>query len=374
MTAPRLFAPLKVGSVEAPNRLWMPPMCQYSAAPAGDGLGRPTDWHLVHYGARALGGVGAVIVEATGVVPEGRISVGCLSLHDDSRIPDFARLADVIHEGGAKAFIQLNHAGRKGSSRVQWESDRGPAPVDEGGWETVAPSPIPFGPDDPSPRALEAEEIAGIVGAFAAAARRAVDAGFDGVQIHGAHGYLLHQFLSPDSNRRSDEWGGSFEGRSRLIREVVRRVRDSIGDAALLVRLSATDWLEDDARPGARSWTLADTTRLAPLLVGDGADMLCLSTGGNALAPIPIGPGYQVFAAHAVRRALADAGLSAPVSTVGLIRSAEQAEQILLDGSADVVEIGRDLLADPMLPRLWAARLRAELPMPPQYNRAHPRR
>lgn len=348
-------------------------MCQYSAAASGEELGRPREWHLIHYGARALGGVGAVIVEATGVVPEGRISLGCLSLHEDSRIGDFARIATAIHEGGAAAFLQLNHAGRKASSRLEWESERGPATPEEGGWQTLAPSAIPFGPASPMPRALTGEEIRAIVEAFAAAARRAIAAGFDGVQIHGAHGYLLHEFLSPASNARDDEWGGDFRGRTRLLREVVRRVRAEIGEAPLLVRLSATDWREDDSLPGRNSWTLADTECLAPQLVGDGADMLCLSTGGNALAPMPIGPGYQVGAARAVRRALVEAGSPVPVSTVGLIRSPEQAEQILLDESADVVEVGRDLLADPMLPRAWAARLHGEIPMPPQYRRAHPR-
>ncbi|MDC4232290.1 NADH:flavin oxidoreductase/NADH oxidase [Actinomyces sp. B33] len=373
MSRSRLFQPIRVGSVDVPNRLWMPPMCQYSAAPSGPGLGRPTDWHLVHYGARALGGVGAVVVEATAVVPRGRISINCLSLHDDALIPDFARLADVIHAGGARAFIQLNHAGRKASGRPMWAEADGPATPDIGGWEPVGPSPIPFAEGLPVPRPLTGEETAAVPGAFADAARRAVAAGFDGVQIHGAHGYLLHQFLSPASNARSDRWGGSGENRARLMRQTVRATRAAIGDAALMIRLSATDWVEDDSRPGAASWTLADTRGLVVDLVGDGADMINVSTGGNVVTRVPAGPGYQVPAARAVREALRSAGAPVPVAAVGLISSAAQAEQILVSGDADVIEIGRPLLTDPMIGRAWASRLRAEataLPAPPrQYER-----
>lgn len=367
----RLFEHVTVGSLEVRNRLWMPPMCQYSAAPMGPELGRPTDWHQVHYGARALGGVGAVIVEATGVVPEGRISVNCLSLHDDAQIPSFARIAHLIHAGGARAFIQLNHAGRKGSDRAGWES--GPATVDEGGWQTVAPSAIPFAAGKPVPLELDERGIAGVVKAFAAAARRALEAGFDGVQVHAAHGYLIHQFLSPASNHRTDRWGGGFEGRTRLAREVVRAIRAEVGTAPVLVRISATDWTQEypaDRRPG---WTLEETQRLAPLLVADGADMINVSTGGNvADARIGSGPGYQVFAAAAVRRSLAEAGVGdrVPVAACGLILQAEQAEQILADGAADVIETGRVLLSDPMAPLVWRARLRQPSAWPNQYLRA----
>lgn len=373
MPSVRLFQPITVRDLEIRNRLWMPPMCMYSAVAAGPELGRPTEWHQVHYGARAFGGPGAIIVEATGVVPEGRISVNCLALHDDAQIPAFAAVADAIHRGGAAAFIQLNHAGRKGSSRAPWLP--GFANAEEGGWQVVAPSPIAFDAQSPVPRALSGDEVDAVVEAFAAAAARALEAGFDGVQVHGAHGYLVHQFLSPASNQREDRWGGDFEGRTRLAREIVRAVRARIGEAPLLVRLSATDWTQeypDDARPG---WTLADTQTLAPLLVADGADMINVSTGGNvADARIPRGVGYQVFAASAVRRALQDASTEhgeVPVAACGLIVAAEQAEQILLDGDADVIEIGRVLLSDPMAPLVWARRLRSQQPsLPDQYLRA----
>lgn len=365
-----LFQPLTVRGLDLPNRLIMPPMCQYSAAPVGPELGRPNTWHLVHYGSRAQSGVGAVVVEATGVVPEGRISVACLSLHDDAQIPYFKLLADVIHAGGARAFIQLNHAGRKGSSRRAWEEAEGPATPEIGGWEPVAPSAIPMSEDGLTPRELTDAEVDALADSFATAARRAISAGFDGVQIHGAHGYLIHQFLSPASNARADRWGGDFEGRTRFVHEVVRRTRAAIGEGPLLIRLSATDWVEADSLPGERSWTLADTCRLVPSLVADGVDMVDISTGGNMLADIPAGPGYQVAAASAVRETLRGSGLETPVSAVGLILSATQAEQILVSGDADAVEIGRPLLADPTLLRLWETQLRAEAtPLPPQYLR-----
>ncbi len=397
MSRARLFQPIDVAGLEIRNRLWMPPMCMYSAAPLGPELGRPTPWHQVHYGARAIGGVGAVIVEATGVVPEGRISINCLSLHDDRQIPSFAAIVDRIHEGGARAFIQLNHAGRKGSSLAGWRTGR-PTP-EEGAWQVVAPSAIGFDAGSPTPRALTGDEVLATVDAFAQAARRAIQAGFDGVQLHAAHGYLIHQFLSPASNRRSDQWGGDFEGRTRFIRQVVRAMRAQIGRAPLLVRLSATDWTQEYPEDGRPGWTLADTQRLAPLLGDDGASMINVSTGGNvADAVVRGGAGYQVFAAAAVRQALeggqgrgTEAGIcgqdvpakpneppavglqrvepSLPVSACGLITAPEQAEQILVDGAADVIEIGRVLLSDPMAPLAWAHRLRSDLEVPAQYRR-----
>lgn len=388
-----VFTELVVGGQTVKNRVWMPPMCQYSAVPepgvgpavawpalAGvESQGAPTQWHLQHYVARALGGVGAVIVEATGITPNGRISSHCLSLHDDALIPAFRQLVDAIHEAGARAYLQIVHSGRKGSRPQGW-ADRGVRPMAEGGWELVAPSPIAFTERDRQPRELTCDEISTLVGEYAAAARRAVDAGFDGVQIHSAHGYLIHQFLSPLSNERTDQWGGDWEGRTRFARQVTRAVRDAIGDKALLIRISATDWLSDpqastgvdDPRVG---WTVADTQRLAPELVADGVDMICVSTGGNvADVPIPAGPSYQVAAASAVKQALRDAGHGdIPVSTVGLITSAQQAEQILVLGHADVVEVGRALLTDPTLPQQWRTALRCEADLPSQYLRGLPR-
>lgn len=389
----QLFSPVSVASKTVKNRVWMPPMCQYSAVPddalnpsgpwkplAGvEMLGAPTQWHLQHYAARALGGVGAVIVEATGVVPQGRISTHCMSLHDDALIPAFAELAQAIHAGGAAAFIQINHSGRKGSRPQGW-ADRGVCALEDGGWELVAPSAIPFTDKDRVPAELSEEQILGVIADFSAAARRAIAAGFDGVQIHSAHGYLLHQFLSPVSNHRQDEWGGGFDGRIRLLREVVRGVRQAIGDAALLVRISATDWLGDPAAPTGTDdertgWTIADSQRLAPLLVDDGMDMICVSTGGNVMdVKIPAGPAYQLPAARAVKQALAQSGHGhIPVSAVGLLTCAEQGEQALLMGSADVIEVGRSLLTDPTLPSAWRSALRQESELAPQYARGLPR-
>ncbi|PID97928.1 MAG: hypothetical protein CSA82_01900 [Actinobacteria bacterium] len=370
MSQASLFTPICVGPLSLRNRLWMPPMCQYSADSEGEAVGRPQDYHLIHYGARALGGVGAVIVEATGVTLDGRITPHCLALHDDASIPAFSRLAQAIHAGGAAAFLQLNHAGRKGSGRVGWSTEAGRTPREQGGWQTVAPSAIPFIPDDPPSRQLAGGEINALIEAFTSAARRAIEAGFDGIQIHGAHGYLVHQFLSPASNERHDKWGGGFSGRTRFLREIVRSVRQSIADAPLLVRLSATDWTAeypDDGRPG---WTLKDTQMLTPLLIEDGVDMLCISTGGNvADADIHYGVGYQVFAAQGVREALDAAGKECAVSACGLIRSPEHAEQILRSGQADVIEIGRPMLTDPMLPHEWRQRLGCDPELPVQYLR-----
>lgn len=345
-------------------------MCMYSAISEGAELGAPTDWHRHHYFTRALGGVGALIVEATGVTPEGRISSHCLSLHDDALIPAFATLADAIHQGGAAAFIQLGHAGRK-ASRPQGWLDHGPLPIGEGGWETVAPSPIPFAEGEPTPHELTEDEIWQIIEAFVQAARRAVEAGFDGVQLHGAHGYLIHQFLSPASNQRTDAWGGSFDGRTRFVREITRRVRKVCGDKALLIRLSATDWSAENPADGRPGWTLEETVALTSLLVEDGMDMFCMSSGGSYPdAKIPAGPGYQVFGAQAVRAALRDQGSAAPVSVCGLIQTPEQGEQILVTGQADVVEVARGLLSDPMLPQVWRSHLRCDPELPPQYQRS----
>lgn len=389
MTNTHLFSPVAVHATPVKNRLWMPPMCQYSAqpepdlAPSGpwmplDGVeivGAPTQWHLQHYAARALGGVGAIIVEATGVVPEGRISTHCLSLHDDALIPAFAELAEAIHAGGAAAYLQISHSGRKGSRPQGW-ADRGARGVDEGGWDLVAPSALSFSVNDRIPQELAEDEILALVAAYAQAARRAIDAGFDGVQIHGAHGYLIHEFFSPFSNRRSDEWGGDFAGRTRFFREVTRAVRAAIGHAGLLVRISATDWLNDPDAPNGVTddrigWTIADTQRLAPLLVEDGADVLCISTGGNVIdASIPSGSGYQVFAAAAVKAALCAAGCGdIPVAACGSITSPDQAERILAEGCADVVEVGRALLTDPTLPAAWASALGVHAELPKQYAR-----
>ena len=358
MADPLLFRPFRLRETEVRNRLWVSPMCQYSAD-AQDGV--PTDWHLVHLGGLARGGAGMVIMEATGVVPEGRISPFCLGLWNDEQERAFARLAELVHGHGAKLAVQLGHAGRKAST-YPWMpgGPEGSVPVSAGGWQTVAPSAIAFD-DFAVPRALDLDELPGVVRAFADASSRAVRAGLDAVEIHAAHGYLLHQFLSPLSNLRTDVYGGSLENRARLLREVVRAVRAEHPALPILVRISATDWL-----PGG--FELSEATQVAAWLAEDGADLVDCSTGGNApSAPIPVGPSYQVHCAAAVR----EAGIA--TGAVGLITSAAQAEGILATGQADVILLGRALLTDPHLPLSWAHELRAPgaaALVPRQYWRA----
>lgn len=355
-----LFSPLTVRGTTFPHRVWMAPMCQYSAAADGPDVGAPTDWHLQHYGARAAGGSALVIAEATAVTADGRISPFDLGLWDDAQTAAHRRLTDLVHAQGALAGLQLAHAGRKASTDAPW---RGSAPLgtDAGGWSVVGPSPVPFSDGHPTPHALTTDEVAGVVTAFADAARRAVTAGYDVVEVHAAHGYLLHQFLSPDSNHRDDAYGGGFEGRTRLVREVVAAVRAVVPDTMpVLVRVSATDWVEPDG------WTGDDTVRLARDLAPLGVDMVHVSTGGNLpQVRIPTGPGYQVPLAARIRT---EAGV--PTIAVGLITDPAAAEQVLTDRSADAVALGRPLLVDPMWPHRAAVALGAELALPVQYERA----
>ncbi|PCN46903.1 oxidoreductase [Curtobacterium sp. 'Ferrero'] len=352
-----LFEPITVRDLTVRNRIWVSPMCQYSVE-RQDGV--PTPWHLVHLGSFAKGGAGAVVVEATGVVPEGRISPQDLGLWNDEQRDAFRPIVDFVHAQGAAAGVQLAHAGRKASTYRPWETARGTVPADEGGWATVAPSAVAFD-GYAEPRALAAEDIRVVALAFAAAARRAVEAGFDLVEVHAAHGYLLHQFLSPLSNRREDEYGGSLENRARALLEVLDAIRAEVGDGfPVVVRFSATDWVDGGL-------TLDETTQVARWAAEHGADLADVSTGGNvASAPIPVGPGYQVPFAAAVRR---DAGI--PTIAVGMISEAFQAEQIVATGQADVVMVGREFLRDPS----FALRAAAELGVavdyePQQYHRA----
>jgi 2,4-dienoyl-CoA reductase-like NADH-dependent reductase (Old Yellow Enzyme family) len=352
----RLFSPVTLRSVTFRNRLWVSPMCQYSVEER-DGVA--TDWHLVHLGSFARGGAGLVLAEATAVTPDGRITGWDLGLWNDEQRDVLARIVRFVRAQGAVAGIQLAHAGRKASTYREW-SGSGTQPASEGGWQTVAPSAIPF--DTLAvPRALDTEELDGIVQAFADAAARALDAGFEVLEIHAAHGYLLHQFLSPLSNTRTDEYGGSLENRARLLLRVVRAVRDVAGeDVPLFVRLSATDWADD-------GWDLDSTVRVAAYAREAGADHFDISTGG--LVPgvrIPVGPGYQVPFAEAVR-----SRTGASVNAVGMIRSSDQAEDVLASGAADAVMIGREFLRDPH----FALRAAHELGQhtdawPPQYTRA----
>lgn len=326
------------------NRLWVSPMCQYSVA-AEDGI--PRDWHLVHIGALARGGAGLVTVEASAVLPEGRISPRDLGLWSDAHTPAFARLAEIAHAHGARISVQLGHAGRKASSHPWLPGfPSGGQSVADGGWQTVGPSGLPFG-DYPAPRALTGDELPAIVAAFVAAADRAVAAGFDAVEVHAAHGYLLHSFLSPFSNRREDEYGGPLAGRARLLREIVRTIRDRHPDLPVMVRVSATEWVDG-------GFDLAECGQLVEWLAADGADLIDVSSAANLpSAPIPVGPSYQVPLAAALRSG------PLPVGAVGMITSAAQAESVLATGQADIVSLGRPLLADPQLPLRWAHELRA---------------
>lgn len=334
-------------------------MCQYSVEKR-DGV--PTSWHLMHYGSLARGGAGLVTVEATGVVPEGRISPQCLGIWNEEQARAFAPIAELIHSQGAKAAIQLAHAGRKGSTWRGWPGYKDASvPAEEGGWQTVAPSACGYA-GLAQPRELAAEEIAELVEDFARAARRAVDAGFDVVEIHGAHGYLIHEFLSPASNKRTDEYGGNMAARARFLLDVVDAVREEIGDAVpMVVRLSGTEWSPE-------GYSMEDMIDLSKWLGEHGVDFLSISTGGNiAGVSIPAGPGYQVPTAQTIRE-----GSDLPVGAVGLIVDPSQAEQIVSLGEADVVYIGRESLRDPNFPIRAAQAVRFDgAYIPPQYARAY---
>ncbi|MFH7334696.1 NADH:flavin oxidoreductase/NADH oxidase [Streptomyces sp. KHY 26] len=355
-----LFEPLTLREVTIPNRVWMPPMCQYSAEPEGPLTGAPNDWHFAHYGARATGGTGLIVVEATAVSPEGRISPYDLGLWNDTQVEAFRRITRFLAAQGTVPAVQLAHSGRKGSTERPW---KGGAPVGpEGhGWQPLAPSPLPFAAGHPVPAELTVDQIKEIVGRFAAAARRALDAGFEVVEIHGAHGYLVNEFLSPHSNHRTDAYGGSYENRVRLALEIVDAVREVWPeDKPLFFRVSATDWLEEGG------WTADDTVRLARDLRAHGVDLLDVSTGGNASdVSIPVEPGYQVPFAARVR---AEAGL--PVAAVGLITEAEQARKIVSNGEADAVLLGRELLRSPSWARHAARELGGDVRVPDQYLRS----
>nr|WP_230487375.1 NADH:flavin oxidoreductase/NADH oxidase [Nocardioides anomalus] len=331
-------------------------MCQYSAV---DGV--PNDWHLVHLGSFARGGAGLVLTEATAVVPEGRISPEDTGIWNDEQQAAWSRIVAFLHAQGATAGIQLAHAGRKASTYSGFTGERGGVADGDGGWQPVAPSPVPFPGlrEDPAPLTLE--EIEAVVAAFGEAAVRAVMAGFDVLELHAAHGYLLHEFLSPLSNHREDAYGGPFEHRARLLLEVVAEIRRRVPEGTpVLVRLSATDWVDG-------GWSGDDTVRLAGLLHEAGVDLVDTSSGGNAQADIPTGPGYQVPFARRVRT---EAGV--PAGAVGLITEPKQAEEILSEGSADVVLLGRELLRDPHWPLRAAYELgvEAEELWPVQYRRA----
>lgn len=357
--SPMLHEPVTVGSLTVRNRTWVPPMCQYSAE-AQDGVA--TDWHLVHLGSLARGGAGAVIVEATAVTAQGRISAQDLGLWNTEQEQALAPIVDFMHAQGAAAGLQLAHAGRKASTYRPWGEDErtGSVPHSAGGWATVAPSAVAY-PGLEQPQTLDVGGIEEITEAFADSAGRAVRAGFDLLEIHAAHGYLLHEFLSPLSNLRDDHYGGSLQNRARFLLEVTDAVRARVGDQVpLLVRISATEWLEDGL-------TLDQTIQVVHWLKAHGVDMIDVSGGGNARVRVPIGPGYQVGLASALREA---AGMA--VAAVGLITDPVQAEHILATEQADVVLIGRESLRDPNFPLRAAGRLgHRRHPVPGQYERAY---
>lgn len=352
----KLFSELKIRETIFRNRLWVSPMCQYSSVE-----GMPTDWHLVHLGSRAVGGAGAVIVEATAVSPEGRISPTDSGIWSDDHAEAFSRITRFISDKGSVPGIQLAHAGRKASTAAPW---LGGKKVDESdcGWETVAPSAIAFSEDYPMPREMDADDIAKVVDDFVSAAKRSVDAGFEMIEVHCAHGYLLHQFLSPLSNKRADEYGGDLAGRTKLPIAVVIAVRDAIpAGMPLFVRISATDWADG-------GWDLPESIEFSRMLKDVGADLIDCSTGGLVeYAVYPIGPNYQVPFADAIRR---EAGVM--TAAVGMITESAQAEAILERGEADAIMVAREFLRDPY----FAFRAAKELGdgdlagVPKQYGRA----
>ncbi len=352
-----LFDPLAIRDVTFANRVFVSPMCEYSSTD-----GYATDWHLVHLGSRAVGGAGLILTEATAVLPEGRISPHDLGIWSDDHIEPLSRVVRFIHEQGSVAGMQLAHAGRKASTYRPWDGN-GAISESDGGWtNVVAPSAVRFADHYPMPKELSIDAIQNIVFAFAAAARRACEAGFRVIEIHAAHGYLLHEFLSPLSNRRTDSYGGSFENRTRILRETVAAVRSSWPERApLFVRISATEWVEG-------GWDVEQSVELARQLKPIGVDLMDCSSGGNVPhAQIPVGPGYQTAFADQVRR---EANIL--TGAVGMITSSIQAEQIITTGQADAVIIAREFLRDPYWPLRAARELGQRVSWPVQYLRAAP--
>ena len=355
---PHLFDPLTLRGVTLRNRIGVSPMCQYSAV---DGFAN--DWHLVHLGSRAVGGAGLVMTEATAVEARGRISPSDLGIWSDAHVPPLARIARFVKEQGAVPGIQLAHAGRKASHAVPWKGDA-PLADAEGGWTPIAPSAIPFSPKDRIPSEMTKSDIAAVLDAFHAAALRAREAGFAWAELHAAHGYLAHSFLSPLSNRRTDEYGGGFENRIRFVLAAVRAVRSAWPEERpLSVRLSCTDWAEG-------GWTIEESVSLARRLKDEGADLVDCSSGGLVFdAKVPAGAGYQVPFAEAVRR-----GAGLPTAAVGMITDPMQADEIVRNGRADLVFLAREELRNPYWPIRAAQALghADRLEIPPQYWRGLP--
>lgn len=354
-----LFQPLRLDGLDLANRIIIAPMCQYSAED-----GAATDWHMIHLGHLALSGAGMLIIEATAVSPEGRISSGDLGLYSDADEAALARVLRAIRAHAPIALaVQLGHAGRKGSSRAPWDGGTQIAPDEAGGWRALAPSALPHAPGEVAPAALDEEGIEQVRRDFVAAARRAARLGFDGIEIHGAHGYLLHQFLSPLANQRNDAYGGDLAGRMRLPLEIFDAVRAVFpAEKPVWMRVSATDWVSG-------GWDVESTIALAEALAARGCAAIHVSSGGiSPLQKIPLGPGYQVPLAQQVKAAV---GL--PTIAVGLITDAAQAEAIIAKGEADAVSLARAMLYDPRWPWHAAATLGAQVSAPKQYWRSPPR-
>lgn len=353
-----LFSPLQIKNINLKNRLVVSPMCQYSAT---DGFAN--DWHLVHLGSRAIGGAALVIQEATAVSAEGRISAGDLGLWKDEHISILKRITGFIHANGSVAGIQLAHAGRKSSTDLPWKTGK-QIKTEQGGWVALAPSAIPFNEGDDAPEALDLEGIRKVKADFRSATIRALEAGYKLVEIHAAHGYLIHQFLSPLSNQRTDQYGGSFENRIRFMLEILETVQEVWPKQnPLFVRISATDWVEG-------GWTAEESVKLSAILKTKGVDLIDCSSGG--LSPkqqIPVAPGYQVQFAERIKKECA-----MPTGAVGLITDARQSEEILSKGQADLVIMARELLRDPYFPLHAAFEMDEEVKWPVQYERAKPKK
>ncbi len=352
---PHLFDPITIKGITLRNRVGVPPMCMYSYE-----NGLSNDWQVLHLGSRAAGGAGLIIAEATAVEPQGRITPHDAGIWSDEHIAPLARVSSAIKKGGAVPGIQIAHAGRKASTNRPWIERGKPIPPDQpGGWQTVGPSAIAYNNEYPVPKELSREEIHRIQAAFRDGARRALEAGFEWLEIHAAHGYLLHSFLSPTSNKRTDEYGGSFENRVRFLVETVRSIRPVWpDDLPLTIRISGTDWVEG-------GWTVDESVSLAKNLISEGIDLIdCSSGGGVAHAKVPLGPGYQVPISEAVRK------IGMLTAAVGLITEPEQADEIIRNNQADIVLLGREILRNPHWPIHAALKLKRPTPIPSQYLRA----
>ncbi len=353
-----LFSPLTIKNITLRNRIAVSPMCQYSSS-----NGFANDWHLVHLGSRAVGGAGLVIFEATAVSPEGRISPGDLGIWQDEHVPMLKRITGFITSQGAVPAIQLAHAGRKASHQVPWQGGK-VLSTEEGAWQTVAPSPVAFTEDDPLPLELSIDGIQKVIYDFKTAAKRALDAGFKIIEIHAAHGYLIHEFYSPFSNKRADDYGGSFNNRIRLLLEIIASIKEVWpAENPLFVRISATDWIDD-------GWTVEDSVTLARIMKDHQVDLVDCSTGGNVPGvKIPIGPCYQLPFAEKIKK---EAGMM--TGAVGMITTASEAESIITNQQADIVLLAREFLRDPYFPLHAAIELHVDHNWPLQYVRAMPKK